>query len=101
LGYADAAPREHFGFTRALVLVSNGNEMFQVTKIVWVDTKLPLVATGIEFATYTNTTNGTTRFTAHARKEVIVAAGALRVRILLVLPLVDDTHAYSHPILFN
>ncbi|KAJ7815779.1 glucose-methanol-choline oxidoreductase [Mycena olivaceomarginata] len=37
-----------------------------VTKIVWVDTKLPLVATGIEFATYTNTTNGTTRFIAHS-----------------------------------
>jgi hypothetical protein len=40
---------------------------------------LPLVASGIEFATYTNITNGTTRFSAYARKEVILSAGSLRV----------------------
>lgn len=55
----------------------------QVTKIVWANTTLPLVASGVEFAEYTNTTNGTTRYTAHARKEVIVAAGALRVGLSL------------------
>lgn len=56
-----------------------------MTKILWANTTLPLVASGIEFATYTNTTNGTERYTAYARKEVIVAAGAIRVRLFFLL----------------
>ncbi|KAJ7680038.1 glucose oxidase, partial [Mycena rosella] len=61
-----------------------------VTKILWANTTLPLVASGIEFATYTNITNGTTRFTANARKEVIVAAGAIRTPALLQLSGIGD-----------
>ncbi|KAJ6453721.1 alcohol oxidase [Mycena sanguinolenta] len=62
-----------------------------VTKIVWAETTIPLVASGIEFATYTNTTNGTTRYTAHARKEVILAAGAIRSPAILQLSGVGDS----------
>ncbi|KAF7364291.1 Glucose oxidase [Mycena sanguinolenta] len=62
-----------------------------VTKIVWSQTTIPLVASGIEFATYTNTTNGTTRYTAHARKEVILAAGAIRSPAILQLSGVGDS----------
>ncbi|KAJ7862046.1 hypothetical protein B0H14DRAFT_2575689 [Mycena olivaceomarginata] len=61
----------HAAFSHGMYDLSTGNPNCVsmnpvVTKIVWVDTKLPLVATGIEFATYTNTTNGTTRFIAHS-----------------------------------
>ncbi|KAJ6628559.1 hypothetical protein B0H10DRAFT_1940393 [Mycena sp. CBHHK59/15] len=61
-----------------------------VTKIVWANATLPLVASGIEFATYTNTTNGTARYTAYARKEVIVAAGAIRTPAVLQLSGIGD-----------
>ncbi|KAJ7863956.1 hypothetical protein B0H14DRAFT_3084463 [Mycena olivaceomarginata] len=59
----------------------------QVTKILRAKTKIPLVASGIEFATYTSTPNGTTRYTAHARREVILAAGAIRARTPAILQL--------------
>ncbi|KAJ7314249.1 alcohol oxidase [Mycena albidolilacea] len=67
-----------------------------VTKILWAKTKIPLVASGIEFATYTNTTNGTTRYTAHARREVILAAGAIRVRVILCVAQIFQLNR-THP----
>ncbi|KAJ6558835.1 glucose-methanol-choline oxidoreductase [Mycena vulgaris] len=54
-----------------------------VTKIMWANTTIPLVASGIEFANTNNTKNGTTRYTAYARKEVIIAAGAIRTPAVL------------------
>ncbi|KAJ7628742.1 hypothetical protein FB45DRAFT_991099 [Roridomyces roridus] len=66
-----------------------------VTKILWANTTLPLVASGVEFAEYTNTTNGTTRYKAFARKEVIVAAGAIRTPALLQLSGVGDIDILS------
>ena len=49
--------------------------IIQVTKLTWVDsTKIPLVASGIEFADASGT-----RYTAMASKEVILAAGAIMV----------------------
>ncbi|KAJ7165150.1 hypothetical protein C8R46DRAFT_1220279 [Mycena filopes] len=66
-----------------------------VTKILWANTTLPLLASGIEFAEYTNTTNGTTRYTAYARKEVIVAAGAIRTPAILQLSGVGDTNVLT------
>ncbi|KAJ7773879.1 hypothetical protein B0H16DRAFT_1763391 [Mycena metata] len=53
------------------------------------------LASGIEFTTYTNTTNGTTRYTAYARREVIVAAGVLRVHCSLSN--FSDAHFYQTP----
>ncbi|KAJ7291502.1 hypothetical protein C8J57DRAFT_1273248 [Mycena rebaudengoi] len=55
-----------------------------VTKILWMNATLPLVASGIEFATYTNITNGTTA------KEVILSAGSLRTPGVLQLSGIGD-----------
>jgi len=52
----------------------------QVTKINWAGTNLPLVASGIEFAP---TAKSSARYTAYARREVIVAAGAIAVCLIL------------------
>ena len=49
----------------------------KVTKILWSQTTPPLVASGVEFAPYT--TGTTVRVNAFARKEVIMAAGAIKV----------------------
>ncbi|KAF8067051.1 hypothetical protein FPV67DRAFT_1562496 [Lyophyllum atratum] len=60
----------------------------QVTKINWSGSTLPLTATGVEFAP---TTGGATRYTAKARLEVIVAAGAIMTPQLLQLSGVGDS----------
>ncbi|KAF8054314.1 hypothetical protein FPV67DRAFT_1440316 [Lyophyllum atratum] len=61
----------------------------QVTKINWSSgSTLPLTATGVEFAP---TTGGATRYTAKARLEVIVAAGAIMTPQLLQLSGVGDS----------
>lgn len=55
----------------------------QVTKITWANSGIPLTASGVEFAP---ASGGTTRYTATARREVIVAAGAIQVGV-----------SHSHP----
>lgn len=54
------------------------NNHHQVTKINWQQGSTPLVASGIEFAP---SSGGSTRYNAFARREVIVAAGAIQVSI--------------------
>ncbi|KAF8815895.1 alcohol oxidase [Phlegmacium glaucopus] len=51
-----------------------------VTKITWIAGSVPLTASGIEFAP---ASGGSTRYTASARREVIVAAGAIQTPALL------------------
>ncbi|KAJ7038383.1 hypothetical protein C8F04DRAFT_951143 [Mycena alexandri] len=59
-----------------------------VTKIQWSNPgSVPLTASGVEYAFWTI---GTTRYTAHARREVIVAAGAIQTPALLQLSGVGD-----------
>ena len=48
----------------------------QVTKINWANTRIPLTASGVEFAP---ASGGSTRYKATARREVILAAGAIQV----------------------
>ncbi|KAJ3979575.1 hypothetical protein F5890DRAFT_1546233 [Lentinula detonsa] len=61
-----------------------------VTKILWSDSgSVPLTAAGIEFAP---SSGGSTRYTATALKEVIVAAGAIQSPALLQLSGIGDSN---------
>ncbi|KAG6873051.1 hypothetical protein C0995_003531 [Termitomyces sp. Mi166 len=64
----------------------------QVTKINFSGTSLPITASGVEFAP---STGGSTRYTAFARKEVIVAAGAIQTPALLQLSGIGDSTILS------
>ncbi|KAJ7620946.1 hypothetical protein FB45DRAFT_927961 [Roridomyces roridus] len=60
-----------------------------VTKIQWSNPgSVPLKASGVEYAYWTNST---TRYTAHARREVIVAAGAIQTPAILQLSGIGDS----------
>ncbi|KAG6885230.1 hypothetical protein C0993_004637 [Termitomyces sp. T159_Od127] len=59
----------------------------QVTKINFSGTSLPLTASGVEFA---SSSRGSTRYTSFARREVIVAAGAIQTPSLLQLSGIGD-----------
>ncbi|KAJ7171196.1 hypothetical protein C8R46DRAFT_1087942 [Mycena filopes] len=59
-----------------------------VTKIQWSNPgSLPLTASGVEYA---YSTKADTRYTAHARREVIIAAGAIQTPQLLQLSGIGD-----------
>ncbi|KAJ7111152.1 alcohol oxidase [Mycena crocata] len=60
-----------------------------VTKIQWSNPgSVPLKASGVEYAYWTNST---TRYTAQARREVIIAAGAIQTPQLLQLSGIGDS----------
>ncbi|KAF8988450.1 hypothetical protein BDQ17DRAFT_1374045 [Cyathus striatus] len=63
-----------------------------VTKITWSNTSIPLTASGVEFAP---ATGGSTQYTANARREVIVAGGAIQTPALLQLSGIGDSALLS------
>jgi choline dehydrogenase len=53
----------------------------QVTKINWATTSVPMKAAGVQFAP---SARSSTRYTAFASREVIIAAGAIQVPICFI-----------------
>lgn len=64
-----------------------------MTKITWKDpTSLPLVASGVMFAP---STGGSSRYSVTARREVILAAGAIQTPALMQLSGIGDSNVLN------